>query len=155
MSEQAGKKYDHGKLRWDLLFETYIGASLASVARVVEFGASKYGQNNWQRVQGAKARYLAAAFRHIAARASGEITDKESGLPHLAHCATNCLFLMAFDRDLPEVEDTGPDAIPATELEEALKKFKGQASLVPVALGMCGTIEERAPINRVYREGSK
>lgn len=89
-----GKKYDTGKLRWDLLpFE-----EVEDVVRVMTFGAAKYDPNNWQLVEGARWRYLAAAFRHLVAWIKGERLDSETGLPHLAHAVTNLLFLAWFDR---------------------------------------------------------
>lgn len=113
MQEQTGKKFDQGKLPWQLLFERHLGGALEDVLRVVEFGAKKYGNSNWQLVENAKARYAAAAFRHLIAHAKGDLKDDESGLPHLAHGIVNLLFLLAFDRGLPVVEDKGP---PATRL---------------------------------------
>jgi hypothetical protein len=85
----AGVKHDQGKPRYDLLpFR-----ALDDVARVMDFGAAKYGANNWR--GGMRwGRYLAAAMRHLAAWARGEADDRESGLPHLAHAAACCLILL-------------------------------------------------------------
>jgi len=48
-------------------------------------GASKYGRMNW-RVAGVRASiYVDALLRHAFRLASGEYTDPDSGLPHLAH----------------------------------------------------------------------
>lgn len=85
-----GKKFDNGKPRWDLL-------PLKIVEKIVEiltFGAEKYDANNWQNVEPFKERYFAALLRHIADWQAGEIFDKESGKPHLAHAACCLIFLM-------------------------------------------------------------
>ena len=42
-----------------------------------------------------RARYFSAAHRHIHAWVGGELRDRESGLPHLAH-AVCCLLLLAW-----------------------------------------------------------
>ena len=87
-----GRKDDDGKVRVDLLPAGALGA----VARVLTFGANKYGDNNWQNVM-PRSRYYGAALRHLFARARGEVLDRESGLPHLAHAACCVLFLLSYE----------------------------------------------------------
>lgn len=88
-----GVKYDAEKPRWDLLpFD-----EMEAVVDVLTFGAQKYAPDNWKHVKGARWRYLAASFRHLVARARGEILDKESGKPHTAHAVCCLLFLAWFD----------------------------------------------------------
>lgn len=89
-----GTKYDTGKPRWDLLPVEEV----EDVVKVFTFGAAKYQPYNWQLVKGARWRYLSAMFRHVAEWMKGNRIDKETGLPHLAHAATNLLFLAWFDR---------------------------------------------------------
>ena len=92
--EPGGKKEDLGKTRWDLLPT----GTVRSIAQVLTFGAGKYGDNNWQGLPNARSRYYAAAQRHLDAWwADGEVTDPESGLPHLAHAACCLLFLIWLD----------------------------------------------------------
>ena len=67
---------------------------LIPVLEVLEFGAARYGDWNWQLVENAAERYTNAAWRHLL-KASEEYEDEDSGLPHLAHLACNCLFLHA------------------------------------------------------------
>src|SRR3990167_2305510 len=70
---------------------------IALVAEVIEYGASKYGRNNWR--EGLDWTELAgAALRHIFKWLSGENFDKESGLHHLAHAASNLLYLLEWAR---------------------------------------------------------
>ncbi len=71
------------------------GPAMHAVAKVLTFGASKYGPNNWQRLNDFSERYYAAVLRHLFAYGGGEATDPESGLPHLAHAACGALFLLS------------------------------------------------------------
>lgn len=88
-----GTKLDAGKLRYDLVPL----AAERAVVEVLTYGAKKYAPDNWRKVPDARARYHAAARRHIAAWAAGERLDAESGLPHLAHAACCLMFLLEFD----------------------------------------------------------
>lgn len=95
----SGIKHDAGKPRVDLL---PVGA-LLEVAKVLSFGAAKYGVATWQGVR-PRRRYYAAALRHLFARARGERRDPKSGLPHLAHAACDVLFLLSFESGLDPVD---------------------------------------------------
>lgn len=91
--DDVGRKYDSGKPRLDLLpFD-----ALAEVAKVMTFGANKYGDDNWRMVEPAS-RYESAMLRHYAAHKAGEQVDPETGMSHLAHMATNALFILARSR---------------------------------------------------------
>lgn len=88
-----GMKHDCGKPRMDLLpFE-----ALEEVAKVLTFGAEKYADNGWQKVDHAESRYTAALLRHVVAAQRGERLDAESGLLHAAHVAANALFILWFE----------------------------------------------------------
>jgi hypothetical protein len=88
-----GIKYDSDKIRMDLLpFE-----ALEAVAKVLTFGAKKYDENGWQKVDCAERRYTAALLRHLVAIQCDERFDAESGLLHAAHMATNALFVLWFE----------------------------------------------------------
>jgi hypothetical protein len=92
-SDNTGRKDDCKKIRMELLpFE-----SLEAVAKVLTFGAKKYADNNWQKVDNAKSRYVGALLRHLSAHLQGETFDAESGLSHISHVATNALFLVYFE----------------------------------------------------------
>ena len=80
----SGKKFDEGKLRMDLI----TAEMFTSLAQVLTFGSSKYGDRNWE--EGIKEeRLIAATLRHIVAYVGGEVTDQESGLNHLKHAMTD------------------------------------------------------------------
>lgn len=89
----SGRKDDNGKARWDLL----PWRQVQSAVDVLTFGAKKYADNNWQKVENPRERYFAAAQRHIADWRGGEKNDPESGLPHLAHAVCCLIFMMWFD----------------------------------------------------------
>jgi hypothetical protein len=74
-----------------------IDMNLTEIFKALEFGAKKYPANNWQKCQDTK-RYKDALLRHVFAYLGGEKIDADSGLHHLAHAATNCLFLVFFDK---------------------------------------------------------
>ena len=90
-------KADGGKIRPTLVPTGLIRA----VAAVREYGCRKYSDpDNWKRVE--PDRYRDALYRHWLAYLEGETYDKESGLPHLWHLATNAAFLIELEKE----EDT-------------------------------------------------
>jgi len=91
----GGLKYDDGKLQYGLIPPI----ATKSLAQVLTFGAAKYAPNSWQTVQDGERRYLDALYRHLEAYRTGESTDSESGLPHLAHAITNVAFLLHFEQE--------------------------------------------------------
>lgn len=99
---ETGMKFDTNKLRFDLI----PAIATESLAAVLTYGAKKYKPNNWRSVD--PQRYVAAFERHWHAYISGEMLDKESGLPHLAHCMTNLTFLLELGYK-PEQQQTLAD----------------------------------------------
>lgn len=87
--EAGGTKHDSDKPDLSLLpFK-----ALEDVARVMMFGAAKYGRSNWKKGFD-EHRLISAALRHLGAHTEGEAIDSESGQAHLAHAACNLLFLI-------------------------------------------------------------
>lgn len=95
LNNNIGKKNDEGKNRLDLIEPQFI----EEVGKVLTFGAEQYGANNWQKVENAEDRYYAAAMRHLLTWRRGEKNDPDSGLSHLAHVATNMMFLLHFEEE--------------------------------------------------------
>ena len=62
----------------------------------MEFGAKKYGDENWKQGFDDNKRVLAAALRHIYQFLDGERVDPESGLNHLEHAITNLAFALHY-----------------------------------------------------------
>lgn len=96
MKEQEGMKFDAGKLRYDLMPV----CADREVVKILTFGAAKYADDNWRKVDNQKKRYYAAARRHIEAWRGNEMLDVESGYHHLAHAICCLIFLMT-----PELEN--------------------------------------------------
>jgi hypothetical protein len=91
---QAGVKYDTGKPRFDLLPWN----ALWEVASVMEYGAKKYNDRNWER--GMRfGRLTAAAIRHLARWMMREEFDAESGYRHLPMAVCCILMLMGLVAD--------------------------------------------------------
>lgn len=90
MSDEA-IKHDDNKPPMDLLPPEF----LVETARVFGYGADKYERHNW--LKGMRwGRVYAALQRHLVAWQSGEDTDEESGLPHLAHASCCLAFLLTY-----------------------------------------------------------
>lgn len=72
---------------------------ITEMARVLAFGADKYGPDNWKRAPESKAHdiYLNALMRHVLAYAKGSRYSKERQY-HLAQIAVNAMFLFHFDK---------------------------------------------------------
>jgi|TARA_R100001086_G_scaffold90209_3_gene44413 hypothetical protein len=88
------KKFDGGKRRWRLLpFEI-----INDVVSVFDFGADKYGVDNWKECDDWD-RYFDAMMRHIIAWRLGERVDKETNIHHLAHAMCCAIFLMWRDKN--------------------------------------------------------
>lgn len=86
----TSKKFDAEKIRWDLIpIET-----IEEIAKVYNYGAIKYGPNQWQKLSDFEDRYYAALLRHLCAWRKGENIDEESGLRHIAQVAWNALALL-------------------------------------------------------------
>jgi hypothetical protein len=82
-------KADGAKNRLDLL--PFI--AIEQVGMVMTFGAAKYSAHNWRKGFN-WTRLTGSTLRHLFAWLGGEELDKDSGLNHIAHCATNILFLL-------------------------------------------------------------
>lgn len=92
-SERQAAKHDAGKPDMSLILPEFE----MGVAKVLSFGASKYGRLNYQ--QGIdEHRLLSAVMRHMNSYRAGQKTDEESGLSHLYHVAATLMMLDFYDR---------------------------------------------------------
>lgn len=85
-------------------FELLPWFSLAKVAEVYAFGASKYADNNWRKGYDWSLSF-GAAQRHLAAFWEGEDNDPESGLNHLGHACFHILTLIFFHAAHRDLDD--------------------------------------------------
>lgn len=94
MSE--GRKYDGEKPRMYLLPPK----ALLEVSKVLTFGAQKYDEQNWKKLENLQNRYTGASLRHIFASMDGEEFDPETGYYHEAHAI--CCLLFKLEAKLEE-----------------------------------------------------
>ncbi len=85
-------KFDTDKPPFGLISRT----ALEQEARVMAFGAKKYGVHNWRGGMDFS-RLVDAALRHVYAFADGEDNDRETGLSHLAHARCCLAFLLEYE----------------------------------------------------------
>jgi len=114
---KPGRKDDKGKSRMDLVDPNW----MLSVGDILAFGAEKYEANSWQRVENARERYTAAAYRHLMAFHDGEVFDPESGQPHLSHASCCLMFLYWLTRGDRKIEEDAKAA------KDELSKIAGDA----------------------------
>ena len=88
-----GIKYDGEKPKMHLLPPK----ALIEVAKVLTFGAQKYDEENWRKLDNLQSRYSSGALRHIFAHIDDEEIDPESGLSHLAHAVCCLLFKLEIE----------------------------------------------------------
>ena len=93
LKPEPGKKWDAGKLRYDLLPPD----ALEEIVKVYTMGATKYAPHNWAKGM-AWSRVFAAMMRHAWAYWRGEDNDPESGLNHMAHVAWGALTMLAYSK---------------------------------------------------------
>lgn len=87
----TGRKDDTGKHRFSLIPLS----ALQEVIAVLEYGAQKYGADNWKKVPDFDDRYFNAAMRHLIEHRRGTLIDPETDRAHLAHAICCLLFLLA------------------------------------------------------------
>jgi len=71
--------------------------ALEALVAVATYGANKYSRGGYLHVNNFDVRYLDAAMRHLLSYGRGDKTDKESGLPHLAHCLWNIAAILEME----------------------------------------------------------
>ena len=98
-----GKKYDGEKPRLYLLPPH----TLVEVGKVLTFGAAKYDEHNWKKLDNLQNRYTGAALRHIFAHMAGEELDPETGLDHLAHALCCLMFKLEAKLENGESKEEG------------------------------------------------
>lgn len=70
---------------------------MVDVLKVMELGATKYGEDNWMQETDKKV-YWSAIMRHMTKWIMGEKIDPETGLSHIAHAAAGALILAGLEK---------------------------------------------------------
>jgi hypothetical protein len=88
-----GKKFDIGKLRWDLLDLNLLNGAVGALT----MGATKYSDKGYLTVPNRESRYKSAFMRHYTKFIkNSQEKDNESGLFHLDHAICNLIILREF-----------------------------------------------------------
>ena len=84
-------RFNEGKpsLAYILQFKNPIKA----IARIMEFGATKYADGNWRKGGKPDREYLDSMMRHLTDWVHGKKYDKDSGCSHLGHAIWNLMAL--------------------------------------------------------------
>jgi hypothetical protein len=90
---QEGRKFDSEKPKMHLLPPN----ATLEVAKVLTFGAQKYDEQNWRKLENAQKRYTSGALRHIFAHMNGELQDPETNYSHLAHAICCLMFKLELE----------------------------------------------------------
>ena len=91
---EEGLKLDSGKPRIADMVGDF-REPLLEICKVWEFGANKYEESNWKKVEDGEKRYTNAMVRHLLAEYDDPI-DSESGLHHAVHVAWNAIARLWF-----------------------------------------------------------
>lgn len=98
-------RYNEGKPMMSYFMRSFPKMA-EGVARVKEFGANKYGDNNWRRGNKPDKEYWDSLFRHLNYHFQGEVYDEDSGCLHLAHAVWNLSALLELNyQDLPVMDE--------------------------------------------------
>ena len=73
--------------------KSYDLTAFEAMAKVLEYGCTKYDEGNWKKGYINKFSSADSLFRHLHQIATGELNDEESGLPHIGHLMCNVMFL--------------------------------------------------------------
>lgn len=100
MTKSEGRKDDSEKLRYDLI----PASTLHALATILTFGATKYGDRNWEKGL-AWGRVFGALMRHLWAWWNGENVDLETRKSHLWHAQCCLSFLIEYETSHPKLDD--------------------------------------------------
>lgn len=93
-------RFDQGKQKLELIPPF----PMQKIGQVFTDGAKKYEPHNWKK--GMKwSKVIGSLKRHLLKFESGEDFDEETGNYHLAHLATNAIFLLEYYKIYPQGDD--------------------------------------------------
>lgn len=85
-------RFNEGKA--ELGYVLQFSSAMESLARIFEFGAVKYEEDNWLKGGKPDKEYIDSAIRHLVSWTKGEVYDSDSGCSHLGHAVWNLCALM-------------------------------------------------------------
>jgi hypothetical protein len=101
-SIHQANKFDGEKPRMELI----PAIPQIEYAKVLTFGAKKYGDDNWRKGNGLLwSRIIGAMERHLYAIKNCEDYDPETGLLHSGHIICNAAFLTEYYQTFPQNDD--------------------------------------------------
>lgn len=130
---KSAKRYNEGKLRYDLLPPKPI----EDLVKVFTMGADKYGDNNWQLGMD-WSKCLASLKRHLAEYEKGNDFDKESGLLHITHVVWNAMAINQYYYTAQQYDD---------RVKPVLKEYKIGLDVDDVLAGMTDDVAAIDNIN--------
>ena len=142
----TGLKFDSEKPRMDLLPPK----AIFEVAKVLGFGAEKYGAENWRLLDNLQGRYTAGALRHIFAHMDGEKLDSESGISHLAHALCCLLFKLEVELENAQIEKEKPREADLTEHTACDQSFESDV-LADKAYNETGSMQHIKHLIQYYK----
>lgn len=121
----SGKRYNSGKNRLDLI----PAWAMERVGEVFTKGAEKYDPNNWKNGLSWTG-VVASLKRHLSDWEQCKDFDEEDGLLHMAHLATNALFLLEYYNIYPEGDDRWRARVPriGLDVDDVIADFCGAYS---------------------------
>lgn len=99
---KEAKRYNSGKAKLGYFARSFHKA-LEAIARVKEFGATKYAEDNWKLGNKPDSEYLDSMARHLDAFQQGEAYDRDSGCHHLGHAIWNLCALFELNHGKVDV----------------------------------------------------
>ena len=105
MTTKSAERLNTGKPKLGYFARSF-HKMLEGVARVMEHGAAKYGDDNWKKGGKPDEEYLDAMARHIDMFLQGEHHAQDSGCHHLAHAVWNLCALFELNyKDQPVIDE--------------------------------------------------
>lgn len=97
--EKSGTKFDSEKPRMDLISP----AAMLGLAKILEFGAARYGDRNWENGLDFSRAY-SALLRHLFSWWGGEDLDPDTQQSHTLHILCNSMFLAHYTSNYKKYE---------------------------------------------------
>ncbi len=116
-----GKKFDSEKPKMYLLPPK----SMVEISKVLTFGAQKYDEDNWRKLDNLQSRYSGGALRHIFAHLDGELKDEETNYSHLAHAICCLLFKLEIELEKESKKERPRESVWSQHQESNLASKPG------------------------------